>query len=123
MIRRPPRSTRTDTLVPYTTLFRSCAPWESPLANTRNGTRIEYGSSTKPNTCIRPSNHTTPNAAVSPSNIVQIGSAHVCTPVTNAHLVCRLLLEKKKTYHNTSKTPHKTNTAQQHKNQHQHNNP
>src|SRR3546814_341026 len=24
----------------------------------------------------------------------QIGSAHVCTPVTNAHLVCRLLLEK-----------------------------
>src|SRR3546814_10488635 len=26
----------------------------------------------------------------------KIGSAHVCTPVTNAHLVCRLLLEKKK---------------------------
>src|SRR3546814_9253796 len=26
----------------------------------------------------------------------QIGSAHVCTPFTNAHLVCRLLLEKKK---------------------------
>src|SRR3546814_14239192 len=29
MIRRPPRSTRTDTLFPYTTLFRSCLtrPW------------------------------------------------------------------------------------------------
>src|SRR3546814_12050055 len=31
MIRRPPRSTRTDTLFPYTTLFRSalstCAAW------------------------------------------------------------------------------------------------
>src|SRR3546814_6726067 len=26
MIRRPPRSTRTDTLFPYTTLFRSIAP-------------------------------------------------------------------------------------------------
>src|SRR3546814_15830391 len=26
MIRRPPRSTRTDTLVPYTTLFRSLEP-------------------------------------------------------------------------------------------------
>src|SRR3546814_13143939 len=26
MIRRPPRSTRTDTLVPYTTLFRSTPP-------------------------------------------------------------------------------------------------
>src|SRR3546814_3624016 len=28
MIRRPPRSTRTDTLFPYTTLFRS-PPWSS----------------------------------------------------------------------------------------------
>src|SRR3546814_7933400 len=26
----------------------------------------------------------------------EIGRAHVCTPVTNAHLVCRLLLEIKK---------------------------
>src|SRR3546814_3675477 len=41
MIRRPPRSTRTDTLFPYTTLFRSSSttrwpmpegpPWGSPL--------------------------------------------------------------------------------------------
>src|SRR3546814_20348954 len=30
MIRRPPRSTRTDTLFPYTTLFRS-APAASPI--------------------------------------------------------------------------------------------
>src|SRR3546814_19876442 len=29
MIRRPPRSTRTDTLFPYTTLFRS--PWKIAL--------------------------------------------------------------------------------------------
>src|SRR3546814_18843254 len=27
MIRRPPRSTRTDTLFPYTTLFRSATPY------------------------------------------------------------------------------------------------
>src|SRR3546814_6808656 len=26
----------------------------------------------------------------------EIGRAHVCTPVTNAHLVCRRLFEKKK---------------------------
>src|SRR3546814_7582174 len=26
----------------------------------------------------------------------KIGRAHVCTPVTNAHIVCRLLIEKKK---------------------------
>src|SRR3546814_20039157 len=30
MIRRPPRSTRTDTLFPYTTLFRSQNDRESP---------------------------------------------------------------------------------------------
>src|SRR3546814_14589499 len=31
MIRRPPRSTRTDTLFPYTTLFRSpLSPWAPP---------------------------------------------------------------------------------------------
>src|SRR3546814_1809319 len=29
MIRRPPRSTRTDTLFPYTTLFRSISPYNS----------------------------------------------------------------------------------------------
>src|SRR3546814_5102187 len=29
MIRRPPRSTRTDTLFPYTTLFRSDGGWEA----------------------------------------------------------------------------------------------
>src|SRR3546814_3460363 len=32
MIRRPPRSTRTDTLLPYTTLFRSRAKVASELA-------------------------------------------------------------------------------------------
>src|SRR3546814_6637455 len=31
MLRRPPRSTRTDTLFPYTTLFRSPSrPWGAP---------------------------------------------------------------------------------------------
>src|SRR3546814_2566127 len=31
MIRRPPRSTRTDTLVPYTTLFRSLPDDDTPI--------------------------------------------------------------------------------------------
>src|SRR3546814_3328335 len=36
-----------------------------------------------------------------PYHTFEIGRAHVCTPVTNAHLVCRLLLAKNnKTDHN-----------------------
>src|SRR3546814_5931116 len=31
-----------------------------------------------------------------PDRTLQTGRAHVCTPVTNAHLVCRILLEKNK---------------------------
>src|SRR3546814_6334730 len=36
MIRRPPRSTRTDTLFPYTTLFRSHRPVEKTLPGRRH---------------------------------------------------------------------------------------
>src|SRR3546814_1090599 len=36
MIRRPPRSTRTDTLFPYTTLFRSVWPDRVPSARPRH---------------------------------------------------------------------------------------
>src|SRR3546814_5939352 len=37
MIRRPPRSTRTDTLFPYTTLFRSPAPHQWAAVGRRCG--------------------------------------------------------------------------------------
>src|SRR3546814_1949942 len=48
MIRRPPRSTRTDTLFPYTTLFRSKQPLEKilPIAEGRvwaGGTARQIG--------------------------------------------------------------------------------
>src|SRR3546814_2708577 len=36
MIRRPPRSTRTDTLFPYTTLFRSAPSTDRMVADRRN---------------------------------------------------------------------------------------
>src|SRR3546814_9447611 len=36
MIRRPPRSTRTDTLCPSTTLFRSAVPAERPRVDVRD---------------------------------------------------------------------------------------
>src|SRR3546814_13731795 len=40
MIRRPPRSTRTDTLFPYTTLFRSGAPAPSVTGIYRQTQRV-----------------------------------------------------------------------------------
>src|SRR3546814_20045273 len=39
MIRRPPRSTRTDTLFPYTTLFRSIFPATSVYGATKAAVR------------------------------------------------------------------------------------
>src|SRR3546814_11844607 len=52
MIRRPPRSTRTDTLFPYTTLFRSSSACQSPIAisavsDTAAATRSSSGSATR----------------------------------------------------------------------------
>src|SRR6184192_4610642 len=72
MIRRPPRSTRRLTLFPYTTLFRS--PIRSATLSPRR----------------------TPSRRKPFASRREIGRAHVLTPVTNRHLVCRLLLEKKK---------------------------
>src|SRR3546814_3989991 len=43
MIRRPPRSTRTDTLFPYTTLFRSC---RSSHRNAGTRSRLNFSHAT-----------------------------------------------------------------------------
>src|SRR3546814_20620267 len=40
MIRRPPRSTRTDTLFPYTTLFRSVRDGINKLPRTKKNSRL-----------------------------------------------------------------------------------
>src|SRR3546814_3055014 len=43
--------------------------------------------------------------SISPSQLSKIGRAHVCTPVTHAHLVCCLLLaQKTKTVHTHADT-------------------
>src|SRR3546814_4647613 len=123
MIRRPTRSTRTDTLFPDTTLFRShrdgarflrpdvppdadegeprdgrpAAALQLCAAARRHGKGVgqslhEAGSRVEP-----------PEAAhldaPGARDLRQIGRAPVLTPVTNAHLVCRLLLEKKTKKH------------------------
>src|SRR3546814_1837484 len=47
MIRRPPRSTRTDTLFPYTTLFRS------PPRDAIEQARINFGQQARPQAVAR----------------------------------------------------------------------
>src|SRR3546814_2586396 len=57
MIRRPPRSTRTDTLFPYTTLFRSPAPERparAPAARSAPRRTPAPGSRPRPGDCRRP---------------------------------------------------------------------
>src|SRR3546814_2966369 len=96
MRRRPPRSTRTDTLFPYTTLFRSHGV---PVAGAVPAPERRRQHCLCPaHSWRRGAGAPAPGrgAAVAGAPGRQIGRAHVRTPVTNAHLVCRLLLEKKK---------------------------
>src|SRR3546814_8430616 len=79
MILPPPRATRTDTLFPPTTLVRSAC-----------GRCADVGRKTSDAACL--AHHDGRPARYARS--AEIGRAHVCTPVTNAPLVCRLLLEK-----------------------------
>src|SRR3546814_6882962 len=108
MIRRPPRSTRTDTLFPYTTLFRSLAVgWAALilwLFTRHRGAALTARVAAAGRLAL--SNYLGSSLLMCAifygwglglfGHVPQIGRAHVRTPVTNAHLVCRLLLEKQK---------------------------
>src|SRR5213079_3595019 len=72
IIRRPPISTQQPTLFPYTTLFRSL---------TNNMGNSNYGGVT---------------TAFAAARLTDRKSTRL-TPVTGCYLVCRLLLEKKRT--------------------------
>src|SRR2546422_5159506 len=91
MIRRPPRST----LFPYTTLFRSEMTARPPLRRTRkissNNCRFERGS-TRFNTQF---DTTTSIESLATSGCVR-SEEHTSELQSRLHLVCRLLLEKKK---------------------------
>src|SRR2546429_9544884 len=77
MIRRPPRST----LFPYTTLFRSRSASPAPAGSARR-------SSSSATASPRPLSVTTTTPARSEEHTSELQS--------RLHLVCRLLLEKKK---------------------------
>src|SRR2546429_3291704 len=72
MIRRPPRST----LFPYTTLFRSSQTFSAPLRSVRKTMRLPSGD-----------HRSGPRS-----------EEHTSELQSRLHLVCRLLLEKKKCY-------------------------
>src|SRR3546814_1808552 len=106
MTLRPPRSTRTDTLFPSSTLFRSDGEptfqrfptwmWRNTDVDAFVGWLREHNAS------VRPERRAgfygfdlyNLNGSIRAAIDYQIGRAHVLNPVTNEHLVCRLLLQK-----------------------------
>src|SRR3546814_2426229 len=122
MMLRPPVSTTADTLFPYPPLFRSVAQVAQPperdeqpvivaLVQTdrRLVQHIKHARQARPDLAREPdalafAARQRARRAL-PVEIIQadieIGRAHVRTPVTNAQLVCRLTLEKKNTKYYT----------------------
>src|SRR3546814_5319895 len=109
MIRRPPRSTRTDTLFPYTTLFRSVytlLPRLQQRAGAAGGAEGEEEGRGAGGEIDGVQRHAL-EQEIGAEGAVEQDGAHALEDVrgdrkstrlnsiTNAHLVCRLLLEKK----------------------------
>src|SRR2546422_7137904 len=101
MIRRPPRST----LFPYTTLFRSF--FQKRALEVRTSQILDL---------ILPEfarlmAASAPGGRHQPCKLRQDRSEeHTSELQSRLHLVCRLLLEKKKQNHSTTKTTHKSHT-------------
>src|SRR2546422_7701147 len=82
MIRRPPRST----LFPYTTLFRSACPRRILMS----------GSTRSPSRVLRSARSSAPCGCRRTSSSSSRSEEHTSELQSRLHLVCRLLLEKKK---------------------------
>src|SRR3546814_10067588 len=108
MIRRPPRSTRTDTLFPYTTLFRSrlFAVYVEPpdqvggdadieRAGAFRGEDVDAGAEFARHPYAMESAGSFPALGVPPSP-PKIGRAHVCTPSLMRISYAVFCLKKKK---------------------------
>src|SRR3546814_2613523 len=128
MIRRPPRSTLTDTLFPYTTLFRSPGELDARQRADRKDAGVRAGRLGRQRTAaderlerggegldtaeqrggirnLRRERVASRRELVTLDGILRRhqrrSEEHTSEPVTNAHLVCRLLLEKKKSLSHT----------------------
>src|SRR3546814_4778271 len=116
MIRRPPRSTRTDTLFPYTTLFRSSAKGIDSsgldLAFMMSGSLMKRGSFSRRSVVTTAGRSTSSVSRPASTSRVTVRSEEHTSElqVTNAHLVCRLLLEKKKITTTNHKPKHVVQT-------------
>src|SRR2546422_8028609 len=86
MIRRPPRST----LFPYTTLFRSIA------ARAIVTTPSSIGWRSTSSTFLRNSGSSSRNSTPPCARLTSRSEEHTSELQSRLHLVCRLLLEKKK---------------------------
>src|SRR5436305_8637910 len=84
MIPRPPIST----LFPYTTLFRSQSRFAGSMSDHEAGEHhARCGSRRRSNACVEPPTHARSRAR---------SEEHTSELQSRPHLVCRLLLEKKK---------------------------
>src|SRR3546814_9266548 len=123
MIRRPPRATRTDTLFPYTTLFRSGLPPYTSQKPVRKPLSIPslsgvpnraWSSQEKPRMRIRSEEHTSEL-----QSLMRISYAVFCLKKKNTqktgvyynYLVCQRLKTKisiQQTHHNKQSTTTQT---------------
>src|SRR3546814_3765943 len=106
MIRRPPRSTRTDTLFPYTTLFRSLI--DHPDFNGERLAKVRSWGCGGAALSLPVAQRYAGHGILMRTGMGDRKSTRL-NSITNAHLVCRLLLEKKKKKkHKNNKDIHKT---------------
>src|SRR3546814_5316221 len=95
MIRRPPRSTRTDTLFPYTTLFRSHRAARTPPIAAINRARMSRGGrrATNSRCMVRSEEHTSEL-----QSLMRISYAVFCLKKKNNDLIlCNIILHNNNT--------------------------
>src|SRR3546814_967611 len=121
MIRRPPRSTRTDTLFPYTTLFRSrmipaagCRTWRSSIGSwTRRSRQKARGSARKAGSGSRSRSTRSEEHTSELQSLMRISYAVFCLKKKNIKTAKKVILieQKKMNQNHQHRTENKTNTT------------